>query len=101
MAVGAYLVCFGLSAFSLLWAIQVDTATCFGVHFSAAHGALISHGELEIARVSDTGAIVWSQSGRDIFTGDFKLAPDCIEVSDFDGAVYRFDYDDGRLLIPL
>lgn len=48
-------------------------ATCLGVYFEGRTGALISHGELEIARFSAEGAILWRRPGADIFTGAFAL----------------------------
>src|ERR1700722_16936585 len=54
LAVGDTLCSLVLPSFELLWHRQVDHVTCFGVYFSANHYCLISHGELEIARVNVT-----------------------------------------------
>ena len=82
----------------LLWAKQVDTATCFGVYYLPEPGCLISHGELEIARVSLDGDIVWSESGKDIFSEGFRLAGEIVEAVDFNHEVYRFNIATGRPL---
>ena len=89
-------VCVRPKPYERRWAVVADPATCFGVHHDAAHDALISHGELLIARLDDAGRVVWSASGTDIFTGAFRLAPEAVEATDFDGRIHRFDYADGR-----
>jgi hypothetical protein len=95
VAVGDTLCSLALPSLGLLWYRQVDTATCFGVHFSAKHDCLISHGELEIARVSLSGEIVWSSGGEDIFSEGLKLHPDYVEAVDFNRTVYRLDIATG------
>ncbi|HJU39058.1 MAG TPA: hypothetical protein VJ724_05750 [Tahibacter sp.] len=95
IAVGNRVACVRPRPYALVWSTVVDVATCFGVHHDAAHDALISHGELEIARVDDAGGIVWSTPGRDIFTGAIALHGDCIEAIDFAGTAHRFDYASG------
>ena len=62
------------------------------------HDCLISHGELEIARVSLDGDIVWSESGKDIFSEGFRLVGDFVEAVDFNHKVYRFNIATGRPL---
>lgn len=96
IAVGNNVVCVCLDPFKYEWSLEVDWATCFGIHFNAEHQALISHGELAIARISKSGAILWSSGGADIFTGEFALLPQFIEAIDFNGKTYRFNYDDGE-----
>jgi hypothetical protein len=44
---------------------------------------LISHGELEIARLAEDGSILWQTSGTDIFSEAFALRPEFIEAVDF------------------
>lgn len=95
LAVGDSVFCFALEPFALVWSRKVDTATCFGLHISPDRGALISHGEMEIARLSPEGEILWWRSGEDIFTGPFALRPNFIEAEDFEGGTYRFDYETG------
>ncbi|MBY0238142.1 MAG: hypothetical protein K2X55_02400 [Burkholderiaceae bacterium] len=96
LAVGPYVVCFSPSPFQYHWVLEVDPATCFGVYFHARTGALLSHGELEIARFTSSGEIIWSESGVDIFSEEFALHDDFVEATDFNGDVYRFSYVDGH-----
>lgn len=58
----------------------VDAATCFGVYYLPEHACLISHGELEIARLSLSGEIVWSAGGKDIFSEGFRLSREYVEA---------------------
>ncbi|MFZ6862517.1 hypothetical protein ACO0K7_07770 [Undibacterium sp. Ji67W] len=95
LAVGDSIVCFNLGGRELVWALPVDSATCFGIHYDARRDALISHGELEIARVSKDGKIVWTSSGADIFSEGLTLQPDFIQAIDFNRKVYRFDFSTG------
>jgi hypothetical protein len=95
LAVGSHVVCFRPTPFEYRWALQTDTATCFGVYFDETHNALISHGELEISRFTEEGQLVWSKSGADIFTEAFSLQPQFIEVLDFNKQTYHFNYGTG------
>ncbi len=99
VAVGNRLCALDLPTLSLLWNTKVDTATCFGVLFSTEHKCLISHGELEIARVELDGNVTWSQSGHDIFTGELFLEPDQVKITDWNDDLYVFTIDDGRLRV--
>lgn len=98
LAIGNKIVCMDLTPFHFHWSVQVDTATCFGVYYEPHHAALLSHGEVEIARISEAGEIAWNASGADIFTNGFELRPECIEVIDCNDKVYRFEYESGREL---
>ena len=95
IAVGDSVVCLNPSPFQYKWSLQVDSATCFGVYYQGHHHALISHGELEIARISEDGQLLWSASGADVFSEGFSLLPHFIEVVDFNGQTYRFQYEHG------
>jgi hypothetical protein len=90
------IVCLQPNPFELRWALEADSGTCFGVHYHQPSGALIAHGELEITRFSESGDILWQSSGRDIFTGDFKLEELSVLAVDFNGDVHRFRYSDGQ-----
>ena len=48
-AFGDQIVSFDLIQKTMRWNLCIDSATCFGVYYSKAHGALISHGELLIS----------------------------------------------------
>ncbi len=82
----------------LSWAQKIDTATCFGVYHSQEQNCLISHGEMEIVRVSLGGDLIWTTQGDDIFTGDFRLAGKIVEATDFNNQVYHVDIETGRIL---
>lgn len=97
LAVGSYIACVSIvPPYRLLWSLQVDFATCFGVHWSSEQRALIAHGELMMSRLSTDGRLIWQASGADIFTEGFELLPDHIRAVDFGQSVYRFDYDTGE-----
>jgi hypothetical protein len=96
LAVGPWVVCFDIAQFNYNWALEIDWATCFGVYYYAE--ALLSHGELEIVRFTNSGKKIWSASGADIFTEGFELRAEFVEAIDFNGRVYHFDYDNGRSL---
>lgn len=97
LAVGNSMVCFALDQRKLIWASVVDDATCFGVYFEPRRNALISHGELDVARVDDNGNILWRSSGADIFSEDFTLEQEYIVVTDFSRREYRMCYESGDL----
>lgn len=99
VAVGDSVVCLSLDPMQVIWSTQVDSATCFGVYYDRKRSALLSHGELEIARFSKDGEIIWSASGADIFSEGFSLEADAISATDFNGAVYNFDYETGRQFV--
>jgi hypothetical protein len=85
-----------LPTLDLGWATKVDGATCFGVYYSPQHDCLLSHGEIEVARVNLSGEIVWSASGKDIFSEGFRVLDDEVEAVDFNHEVYRIDIVTGR-----
>lgn len=96
LAVGRYVACLRPHPFEFKWALRVDGAACCGVHYSARHGAMVSHGETEIVRFTRDGKMLWSASGADISTEGFSLRPEWIEAADFKRAAYRFSYADGK-----
>lgn len=97
LAVGQHVVRFTPGREQPDWILQMDEATCFGVHYNARHDALVSHGELAVSRFTRDGKILWSAGGGDVFSEGFEMREDCIETKDFGHRVYRFDYD-GRLM---
>lgn len=98
LAVGRRVVCLDLVTGSNEWSRSVDLATCFGVYWDGSHEALISHGEVQISRLSLTGEEIWRVSGADIFTEGFRCLDNAIEAIDFNQSVYLFDYGTGKIL---
>lgn len=96
LAVSSYLVCLQLPDLNLLWHVQVDPASCFGVYHVSAHDSYITHGELEITRVSYNGEILWSSSGKDIFSNGFTLHDEVVKVIDFNGETYQIELLTGQ-----
>lgn len=96
VAVGSYVASLDIPSLNLSWATEVDQATCFGVYYSQEQNCLISHGELEIARMSLQGSIIWKASGADVFTNGFTLHEHTIETTDFNGRKYVLDISTGR-----
>jgi len=76
VGVGDMLCSLSLPTLELTWALKVDTATCFGVYYFPQGDCLLSHGELEVTRVSLGGDITWSASGMDIFSEGFQIVGD-------------------------
>jgi outer membrane protein assembly factor BamB len=95
LAVGDSMVCYDLRERETMWTTRVDRATCFGVHYESVRHALISHGELEIARIGLDGRVLWHSSGADVFSEGLSLEGDAVVVTDFEGRRYRFSYDTG------
>ncbi|MDZ3992879.1 hypothetical protein [Pseudomonas sp. Teo4] len=99
LAVGDHIACISMvHPYSLLWSLQVDFATCFGIYWQSQRRALIAHGEIAISRFSTDGRLIWQAFGADIFSEGFDLLPDHIRTVDFEHSVYRFDYDTGERL---
>ena len=98
IAVGPYLASLRLPSLELNWFTEVDPATCFGIFESEKHKCLVSHGELEVARISYGGDIAWRNSGADIFTNGLRLFDDHVEVIDWNNDSYKFDLSTGRLI---
>jgi hypothetical protein len=95
VAVGPQIACLDLPFLGRRWVREVDEATCFGIHV-APDGSVVSHGELQIARLTVAGDILWRASGRDIFTGEMSVSAGLVRVEDFDGYAYAFDLQTGR-----
>lgn len=96
VAVGPWIIALQLPELAMLWSTQTDTATCFGILFAEKHQCLISHGELEIARISLTGSICWQAGGADIFTNGCELDGDVVRAIDWNGQTYDFDINTGQ-----
>lgn len=96
VAVGPFVCALELPTLRLLWHTRVDSATCFGIYDAPGYESIISHGELEIARLSYSGELRWTAGGRDIFTEGFELHERHAEAVDFYGTRYRFELEEGR-----
>jgi hypothetical protein len=99
VAVSAYLAALRLPGLEMEWILQVDDATCFGVYHLPEHACYISHGEMDIARISYDGQLTWSSGGKDIFTNGFEIKGDSIEAVDFNDERYRIDIATGESTI--
>jgi hypothetical protein len=97
VAVGSFIVCLEVPHLRLRWSREVDEATCFGIHL-AADGSIISHGELEISRLTSAGELIWKASGRDIFTGSLSVDTSMVRAEDFNGDEYTFDLRTGHVV---
>ena len=96
VAIGSCVASLDIPSLHLNWVAAVDQATCFGIYHAPQHNCLISHGELEIARLSHQGEIIWKASGADIFTKGFTLQAHTVEAVDFNGRTYVFDIRTGQ-----
>lgn len=99
IAVGNHVYCLSLPSLDVQWFQEVDFASCFGIFYLEDHNCIISHGEVDIVRISLDGVIEWRASGRDIFTEGFTLYEDYIEVIDFNQDKYRIDTITGDVSI--
>jgi hypothetical protein len=97
-AIGPFVVRLSVPSLAIEWTLQVDSATCFGIHESPGGGALISHGELDIARLTDDGKPLWSASGADVFSEPIRITEHSISARDFAGRSYEFDIATGAVL---
>ena len=93
--VGDQLVCLSLPTLTLLWNKTIDSATGFELFLSPDGKGLLIHGELEISKVTFEGVVIWSTSGKDIFTEDFIVHEKHIEATDFNGEKYHIKIEDG------
>ena len=57
--------CLTPDTLNLLWQVQGDPVTCFGIY--KIHQDYLIHGELEVTRIDKSGSIKWRFSGSDIF----------------------------------
>lgn len=94
---GNQMLSLSLPDLDLHWVTEVDMASCFGVFHAPKHESYVSWGELEIKRISYAGKVIWSASGKDIFTNGFEILQDTIEVVDFNNERYRIDILTGKI----
>jgi hypothetical protein len=98
VAVGPYVVSLSLPDLEILWSTEVDSATCFGIHATVDGRALISHGELEVSRITMSGEILWRVGGADIFSEGLSVTKTEVHVEDFNHDKYVFDIETGRTI---
>ncbi|MBA3872426.1 MAG: hypothetical protein H0X30_25085 [Anaerolineae bacterium] len=96
VAVSSFLACLHLPDLNMVWQAQVDHATCFGVYHLPQLESYLTHGELDIARVSYDGEIIWSSGGKDIFSNGFTLYDTFVEAIDFNNEKYHIDLSTGQ-----
>jgi hypothetical protein len=97
VACGSSVFALVLPTLGLQWMVNVDFASCFGLYLCRPEGCLICHGECNITRLTLDGQVVWSTSGRDIFTGAFSVLGDHIRAVDFNGDAYVVDLATGQM----
>lgn len=97
VAVCGFVAALRVPELELAWALEVDPATCFGIHVGDDGGtpAYFSHGELAIARFDLSGRELWSTGGADIFSEGFDIYGSKVLVTDFNGWVYEIDISSG------
>ena len=92
--------CLTLPGLELAWKTQADQATCFQIFKQ--QDDYIVHGELQITKLDQGGAIKWKFGGAEIFVSidgeeEFKLEHDGILLIDFAKTKYKIDFD-GKLI---
>ena len=100
IAVGSHIASLAIPTLQLQWSKCVDSATCFGVYFCEDYDCLISHGELDITRLTCEGRIEWQSSGADIFTNGFHIFDDIVRAIDWNDKHYWFDIHTGKEIEP-
>ena len=95
IGIGDQLVCLSLPNFKMLWHVKIDEATCFGIYLSPDGEGLLVHGELSISKCTFSGGILWSTSGKDIFSEGFSIYQEHIETIDFNNEIYRIEIKNG------
>lgn len=94
--IGDQLVCLSLPSLEMLWHLKVDNATCFGLYLSPDSIRLLVHGELSISKITFSGKLLWSSSGKDIFSEGLQIRNKYIEAIDFNNEKYRIEIENGN-----
>jgi hypothetical protein len=93
--VGDQIVCLTLPTLEKSWSKTIDSATAFQVYLSPDGEGLLIHGEIDISKISFEGEVIWSTSGKDIFSEGFTVYDDYVEAVDFNGDRYSISIKDG------
>ncbi len=80
-----------INSFDLKWKIKADEITCFSIHHFG--DGLITHGELQLTKLSYDGKIQWQFGARDILITpdhykDFWIEDELVIVRDWAGYKY-------------
>ena len=97
IAVAQFVFALELPHLNVQWKAAVDPSECFGVYVLAEADGLITHGEQDIARLAFDGTLIWSASGKDIFSNGIALEADHVAVVDFAGERYQIDNRTGEI----
>ena len=95
LAVGDSVFSISLPTLKVNWFKKVDFATCFGVYWLEKYQCLITWGEVDVCRFAADGTKIWSFAGADIFTENFELTEDNIQLRDFENREYVISIERG------
>lgn len=95
---GGEIAALDLPSLDVRWRTESDLACVNRVHGIPGEEALIVRGELPVARVEPDGRVAWERGGRDVFSGELRIAGDAVEVTDWNQDLYRFRLSDGEIL---
>ena len=98
IAVGPFVASLQLPTLTLNWKVKTDWPTCFCLYQSPENRCYISHGEVDVSAVSYDGAIIWSNSGANIFTNGFSVLQNQVTAIDWNEDKYVWDISTGKLI---
>ena len=98
LSAGTEVAALDLPSLRVQWETESSIGCVMGLHEVPGEDALIVHGEIAVARVEPDGRVPWEQAGRDIFIGELRIVGDAVEVTDWNGDLYRFRLSDGEVL---
>ena len=96
---GSEVVALDVPSLQVRWETRSNVGCVLGLHEIPGEEALIVHGEICVARVQPDGQVAWERVGRDIFSGGLRITGDVVEVTDWNGDLYRFRITDGEVLL--
>jgi hypothetical protein len=94
--VGSFVLGVEIPSSAVLWQYCSHADAYFGLYLDHDHSSILIHGELHILKLSLQGTVLWTTSGRDIFTGPFEVTAEAIYATDFNGDIHRIDLDTGE-----